>query len=165
MLFGPASKDLLLEDDTRIHYILTVDSTLLGLRISLSNLTVSCTRQSEIRSIGCITKRINWSHIPSRAPHFGGLWEAAVKAMKSLLAKVVGSCILTIEEMFTVLAEVEVTVNSRPLVPLDSTPIDGIVVLTPAHFLVGRPLLAIPECIDKISNTRNVLCNHRWQAS
>ena len=79
--------------------------------------------------------------------------------MKSLLAKVVGSCILTIAEMFTVLAEVEVTMNRRPLVPLDLTPIDGIVVLTPAHFLVGRPLLAIPEHIDKVSNISSL---RRW---
>jgi hypothetical protein len=62
----------------------------------------------------------SWSFIPPYAPHFGGLWEAGVKSVKSLLLKAVGSHTLTFEELTTVLAQVEACLNSRPLTPLSS---------------------------------------------
>ncbi|KAF2901467.1 hypothetical protein ILUMI_04721 [Ignelater luminosus] len=48
--------------------------------------------------------------------------------------------------MRTTLAQAEACLNSRPLIPLTSeTDLLHISVLTPAHFLVGEPLTAIPE--------------------
>ena len=63
---------------------------------------------------------IKWSHIPGHSTHFGGLWEAAVKAAKSLLHKLLGTQTLTWEEHYSILTEVEATLNSRPLYPLVS---------------------------------------------
>ena len=54
-----------------------------------------------------LSRRITWNNIPERAPHFGGLWESAVKKMKYHLKRVVGSQILTYEELSTVSAQVE----------------------------------------------------------
>ncbi len=48
---------------------------------------------------------IDWKFSPSRSPHFGGMWEAGVKTMKTLLRKRVGDHRLTFEELTTVLAE------------------------------------------------------------
>ena len=56
--------------------------------------------------------------IPQQAPHFGGLWEAAVKSMKTHLKKVVGNVKLTNEEMSTLLVQIEACLNSRPLVSI-----------------------------------------------
>ena len=55
----------------------------------------------------CSTQGIQWKFIPERAPHFGGLWEAAVKSMKFHFKRVVGETKLTFEELTTVLAQIE----------------------------------------------------------
>ncbi|XP_060882006.1 uncharacterized protein LOC132953650 [Metopolophium dirhodum] len=85
-----------------------------------------------------------WHFNPPGAPHFGGIWEAAVKSAKSLLLRAMNSQVWTLEEFTTVLCRVEAALNSRPLVPASSDPND-LECLTPGHFLVGRPLMSIPE--------------------
>lgn len=85
--------------------------------------------------------------IPPASPHFGGLWEAGVKSIKYHLRRLIGNSILTFEEMTTILAQIEATLNSRPLCPLSNEP-DDILALTPGHFLIGDAPISIPEpCI------------------
>lgn len=68
---------------------------------------------------------IEWHFIPSlHAPHFGGIWKAAVKSAKFHLKRVVGDAALTFEEMYIVLAQIETVMNSRPLTPLSTDPND-----------------------------------------
>jgi len=85
-----------------------------------------------------------WHFNPPAAPHFGGLWEAAVKSAKYHLKRVVGEQILTFEEMSTLTSRIEAILNSRPLTPFSSDPHDYRP-LTPGDFLIGTPLTAIPE--------------------
>jgi hypothetical protein len=67
-------------------------------------------RQGEIvKSLA--PQQIQFHFIPPRAPHFGGLWEAAVKSMKHHLARIVGPVRLNFEEMTTVLTKVEAILN------------------------------------------------------
>lgn len=105
------------------------------------------------------TEGIRWHFNPPSAPHFGGLWEAAVKSMKHHLRRVIGNSTLTFEEMSTLLAQVEACLNSRPLQALSDDP-DDISALTPGHLLIGAPLLAVPEppLTDKAESSLS-----RWQ--
>ena len=81
----------------------------------------------------------------SDPPHFGGLWEAAVKSFKTHLTRVIGNSKLNFEEMTTIFTQVEACLNSRLLSTLPHNDDDGIEVLTPGHFLIGHPLQALPD--------------------
>lgn len=116
------------------------------------------------REVNCIqkelaTRQIEWKFIPPRAPHMGGLWEAAVKATKRHFYKVTQNLILTFEECCTLLSEIESILNSRPLVPLSSNPNDQSA-LTPAHFLIGQAPL---EPVDHFNGNGHDKGISRWQ--
>ncbi|KAI5748367.1 hypothetical protein M8J77_024789 [Diaphorina citri] len=92
-----------------------------------------------------LDQRIEFRFNPPSSPHFGGLWESNVRQVKSHLYKVVGSQILTYEEMNTVLVEIEAILNSRPLCQNDSDS-SAPQALTPAHFLMQQPVQSLPCC-------------------
>lgn len=85
-----------------------------------------------------------WHFIPPAAPHFGGLWEAGVKSTKYHLKRIIGDGRCTYEELTTILCQIESCLNSRPLCPISSDP-DDFEILTPGHFLIGRPLRALSQ--------------------
>ncbi|XP_055634089.1 uncharacterized protein LOC129774381 [Toxorhynchites rutilus septentrionalis] len=92
----------------------------------------------------CLHNGIRFRFIPARSPHFGGLWDAGVKSFKHHFRRIMGPKAYTMDHFLTILAQVEATLNSRPLSPLSDSP-DDLDVLTPAHFLIGEPLVTIAE--------------------
>lgn len=107
----------------------------------------------------CVSKflskdMITWHFIPARTPNFGGIWESNIKSMKRHLFRIIDKAKLTYEELSTVLAQIESILNSRPLTPVSDNPED-LEALTPAHFLIGRPLTSIPD-----SNLNDVKLSH-----
>ena len=104
----------------------------------------------------CSSHNIEWKYIPERSPHFGGLWESAVKSVKNHLKRIVSPVKLTFEEFLT---QIEACLNSRPLIPNNSADDDGIEVLTPGHFLIGKPVTALP---DPQISYRAVSLLRRW---
>jgi hypothetical protein len=102
--------------------------------------------------------RINWNFIPPRAPHFGGLWERSIRSFKNIFKIVTFKQILNFEEMYTFSAQIGAIMNSRPIVPLSEDPLD-LAYLSPGHFLIGRPLNALPV---KTVNSKHVNHVQRW---
>lgn len=105
------------------------------------------------------TNGTRWHLIPPHAPNYGGLWEAGVKSVKFHLKRVIGDSTLTYEELSTVLVQIESCLNSRPLSTLN-TDSDALDVLTPGHFLIGEPLVAVPDHNFETFNVSNL---RRWQ--
>lgn len=125
-----------------------------GASKQLRRFMLDASRQHQLTShLSC-----SWHFNPPSAPHFGGLWEAAVKSMKTLLVRTVGNHTLSFEELNTVACRIEAVLNSRPLIPLSSDP-DDLECLSPGHFLTGQPLLAVPE--PNVVDTPNNLLS-RW---
>ncbi|XP_075162878.1 uncharacterized protein LOC142235511 [Haematobia irritans] len=132
-----------------------------GARNQLKQLEISLFGKESQETIGwtCSKEMIEFKFIPPRAPHFGGLWEAAVKSAKHLLLPSVSTASLTYEELETVVIEIEATLNSRPLTPISSNPTD-LTALTQGHFLIGEPLTSQ---IDARTNQPPTPLSKRWK--
>ncbi|XP_075150744.1 uncharacterized protein LOC142224849 [Haematobia irritans] len=102
-----------------------------------------------------------WSFIPPYAPHMGGLWESAVRIMKSHLKKQTGNVNFTYEEFSTLLIRIEAIMNSRPLSALSDN-ISELLPLTPGHFLRGAPITASPDAPEQ-PPTENLSYLSRWR--
>jgi hypothetical protein len=92
----------------------------------------------------CAQKAIEWNFTTPLAPHAGGFYESGIKSVKHCLKRILDDRPLNYEQFTTTLCRVEAILNSRPLTPISNDPND-LQVLTPAHFLTGRSLVARPE--------------------
>ncbi|XP_055632589.1 uncharacterized protein LOC129773063 [Toxorhynchites rutilus septentrionalis] len=92
----------------------------------------------------CSENSITFCFIPARSPHFGGIWEAGIKSFKHHFRRIIGQKSFTMDQLLTIVVQIEAILNSRPLSPISESP-DDLSALTPGHFLIGVPLLSIPE--------------------
>ncbi|XP_018301771.1 uncharacterized protein [Mycetomoellerius zeteki] len=125
------SKVVCLHSDNATNFV--------GAAREISNLhRVFCEEQTQRGLNNLFTKmQIQWQMIPPNAPHFGGLWEAAIKSAKYHMKRIIGNTSLNYDEMSTVIAEIEaIILNSRPISPMSDDSND-IQALTPGHFLIG----------------------------
>jgi len=120
---------------------------------------LQCTSQMATVQDFLATEGCKWKFIPSQGPHFGGLWEAVVKSMNYHLRRTLGSQAATYEELCTLLAEIEVCLNSRPLCALSHDSFNP-TYLSPGHFIICEPLTQLPAV-----DFTDVKCNRlsRWQ--
>jgi hypothetical protein len=82
---------------------------------------------------------IMWKFIAPRAAWWGGWWERMVGTTKRCLRNVLGKTLASEEELGTILINIEAVLNSRPITQ------EAEDALTPAHFLCGAKLTALPS--------------------
>lgn len=124
-----------------------------------TNFTAASKYIADLMKTAVETEKISWSFNPPSAPHFGGLWEAGIKSVKSHLFRTIGQQILTFEEFSTLLTQIEALLNSRPICSVSSDPND-LRALTPGHFLTLEPLTVLP---DKDLTHLKLNTLSRWQ--
>ena len=98
--------------------------------------------------------QINWLTIPPRTPHSGGLREAAIKSMTRHFYRTVGTTKMSFGNFPTLITQTEAIFNSRPLTAPSSDANDPSA-LTPAQFLIRRPLTALLEPSQEDNRTLN----------
>ncbi|XP_066585538.1 uncharacterized protein [Prorops nasuta] len=68
--------------------------------------------------------------------------------------------LLTFEEFYTFTTEIEGILNSRPIIAISSDPND-ILALTPAHYLISKPITTLPESnLTEIPSNRLSIWQH-----
>lgn len=80
--------------------------------------------------------KIKWEFITDRAPTQGAFWERVVQLVKRPLRKILGTNIVRFRELESILSEIELCINLRPITPLTSNECE-IRALCPADFLNG----------------------------
>ncbi len=104
------------------------------------------------------SNRITWTFIIEKAPWWGGFWEHLIKTLKWCFKKCIGRSTLTLEELSTVLIEIEAILNARPITYVYDDDESLSYPLTPCQLVNGRritPMLNNEHF--KIVNTNRIL--------
>ena len=88
-------------------------------------------------------EHMKWTFNLEKAPWWGGVFERLVKSFKRCLKKTISGARLTYEELLTVIIEVEMILNCRPLSYVSSE--DSEEPLTPSHLLCGHRIMSLPD--------------------
>ena len=111
--------------------------TFIGASNEIKDIFQSQNIQGQIADLG-----IEWKFIPNRAPWYGGFWERLIGITKSALKKVLGKALVDMETLCTVVTEVEMIMNDRPLT-YTSSDINDTEPLTPSHLMFGRRIKSL----------------------
>jgi hypothetical protein len=116
--------------------------------------------QDEIKAF-MSTNGITWRFITERSPFRGAYWERLNRSIKEPLRKVLGNALLTYTEMYTLLTDIEATLNQRPLTYHGSDPADP-APITPSQLAIGRNLKEIPPVPSNCSNGVTIAARYRY---
>ena len=86
---------------------------------------------------------IEWKFILECSPWWGGFYERLMKNIKQPLKKILGKSRLNVDQISTILKEIEAQINSRPICSVSDEASEQ-KYLTPASFLIGRNLMNMP---------------------
>lgn len=94
------------------------------------------------------SRKCEWKFIPPGAPWQGGFYERMIGVVKRCLRKALHNRRVSVDELHTLLVEIEARINNRPLTYLQEN-IDEPEALTPNHLLFGSTIDVIPPFINK----------------
>ena len=130
---------------------------------------VSADTQDFVKSISqfALNNSIDWTFNPPASPWWGGFYERMVQLVKRCLRKVLLKSYVTLDELSTVVIEVEAILNDRPLTALYEELTEE--VITPNHLIHGRRLVVNPSGSNSEEQSLeirykyvNTLMNHFW---
>ena len=113
---------------------------------------------------------IKWKFNVPAAPWWGGLFERMIRSVKRCLKKKLHNARLSYDEMSTLLSEIEIITNNRPLTFTYENPGDQ--PITPNHLLFGRKLKTFTDNQNEQNTNHdckkrgeylNTLVEHYWQ--
>ena len=81
---------------------------------------------------------------------WGGVFERLIRSTKRCLRKIVGRAKFSHDELLTVITEIEMVINSRPLSYMSASDLEE--PLTPSHLIVGRRLMDLPNDVGNDSD-------------
>ena len=90
---------------------------------------------------------VDWQFIPKRAPWYGGFWEWLIGLTKQAIRKTLGRTFISLDQLQTVMIEIESMLNDRPLTYVNSDLQDP-QPLTPSHLLYGRRIQQVPHLLN-----------------
>ncbi|XP_065222626.1 uncharacterized protein LOC135847123 [Planococcus citri] len=108
----------------------------------------------------CKNNSIEWKLLPEYAPWHGGFYERLIGIVKMSLKKTIFNCIITENQLRTVLYEVTSVINSRPIVYVGENDSN---VLTP-NDLMNSKFDFIPD-IDNVKNIKRDVIVNLWKRS
>ena len=98
---------------------------------------------------------VSWQFNVANAPNWGGMWERLVACVKKCLKKTIGVRQVTFIELQTLICEIEMILNNRPIAPDYDDDTDE--VLTPNHLVFGRRLEFENANVDTELNSNDEL--------
>ena len=106
-----------------------------------------------------LTDGIKWTLNPPSGPHHGGVWERLIRLVKKIFSSVVKEQTLDDEGLHTVLCEVELIMNDRPITSVSNDPND-LEALTPNHLLQSKGKPVMPPGLFR---KEDLYCKRRWK--
>ena len=97
---------------------------------------------------------IRWRFNLAKSPWWGGMFERLVQSVKRCLKKSISNKKLNYEELLTILIEVEMVLNNRPLTYIDEE--ERCQPLTPSHLFHGRRILTTNAVDEEVKNVENI---------
>ena len=71
---------------------------------------------------------------------------------------------MTETELYTILTEVEASTNMRPLTAIfEGVDDNNILPITPAHLMIGQPLVPLPSTIESTTQSIKEDSKDRWK--